>query len=357
MAPTQRTIRLGIIGCGRVAEERHLPPLLSLPEFQVVATADIDTVRSDRLARLLGATLKCNDYRFVLDRSDIDAVAILTPPSSHAEIGIAVLEAGKHILVEKPLALTLAECDRFISAASHSRCKVVVGFNLRWHRLVRRARSFLATGALGRIKAIRSVYTHDRTGDTAPDWHRKLSSGGGVCFNEAVHHFDLWRYFGGGDIEQVFSLYVPSAYYEDETNVVAARLADGVLATGVFSFRTGPTSELEIYGELGRLYISLYRYDGMEFFPNSRYPGELKGRLRTAVASLAGLTQAVSGLRRGGDFQATFSELWRHFRDCILDDAPSQCTLQDGRNALRVALAVVRSAVSGVPVDLQQENR
>lgn len=356
MARAQRTIRLGIIGCGRVAEERHLPPLLSLPEFRVVATADLDSVRCDRLAQRLGAALKCNDYRAVLDRSDVDAVAVLTPTSSHAEVGIAALEAGKHVLVEKPLALTLADCDRFIAAERHSRCTVVVGFNLRWHRLVRRARRFLGTGALGPIKAVRSVYTHNRLGDTAPDWHRKLASGGGVCFNEGVHHFDLWRYFGCGDVEQIFSVSVPSAFYEDETNVVAARLAGGVLATGVFSFRTGPTSELEIFGELGRLYISLYRVDGMEFFPNSRYPGELKGRLRTALASLVSLSRAVPILRQGGDFQATFIGLWRHFRDCILDGIPSQCTLQDGRKALGVALAVVRSASSGMAIQLQPED-
>ena len=352
MSRPERIIRLGIIGCGRVAEERHLPPLLHMPEVRVVAVTDLDPARSARLADRLGAPLRLSDYRAVLDRSDVDAVAILTPAASHAEIGIAALDAGKHVLVEKPLALSLAECDRFIARAAQSPCKVVVGFNLRWHRLVRSAREFLNTGALGRIKAIRSAYTHDRLGDTAPDWHRKLDLGGGVSFNEAVHHFDLWRYFGGGDVEQIFSISIPSEFYEDETNTVTARLAGGVLATGVFSFRTGPTSEVEIYGELGRLCLSLYRFDGLEFYPTSKYPGDLGDRVKKTLASLGSLPQALPVLRRGGDFQATFDGLWRHFIDCILHDLPSQCTLEDGKNSLRVALAVIQSARSGMPVQV-----
>jgi myo-inositol 2-dehydrogenase / D-chiro-inositol 1-dehydrogenase len=351
MARAKQIIRLGIIGCGRVAEERHLGPLRSLPEFRVVATADLDPARSERLARRLGAAMKFDQYRAVLDRPDVDAVAILTPTSSHAEIGIAALAAGKHVLVEKPLALTLEDCDRLISAEAQSPCKVVVGFNLRWHRLVRRASEFLATGVLGRIKAVRSAYTHDRTGETAPDWHRKLELGGGVSFNEAVHHFDLWRYFAG-EVEQVFSMRAPSEHYDDETDVIIARFASGALATGVFSLRTGPTSELEIYGELGRLCLSLYRFDGMEFFPHSTYPGDLKTRFRTALASVGSLPQAAPILQRGGDFQATFSGLWQHFSDCILNDLPSQCTLQDGKNAMRITLAAIQSAGVGLPVQL-----
>jgi myo-inositol 2-dehydrogenase / D-chiro-inositol 1-dehydrogenase len=352
MTHPKRIIRLGIIGCGRVAEERHLPPIRHMPEVRVVATADLDPARSERLASRLGSAAGLKDYRSVLDRSDVDAVAILTPTASHAEIGIAALDAGKHVLVEKPLALSLAECDRFAARAAGSPCKVVVGFNLRWHRLVRRARELLATGALGKVKAIRSAYTHDRLGDAAPDWHRKLDLGGGVSFNEAVHHFDLWHYFGGGEVERIFSVSAPSRFYEDETSAVVARLTGGALATGVFTFRTGPTSEVEIYAELGRLCLSLYRFDGLEIFPVSKYPGDLGDRVRRTLASLGSLPQAVSGLRRGGEFQATFDGLWRHFIDCIVHDLPSQCTLEDGRKSVRVALAAVQSARSAMPVQL-----
>jgi len=348
-----QVIRLGIVGCGRVAEERHLPSLLRLPGIRVVATADLDAARSGRLADRLGAPVRLSDYLALVERRDVDAVAILTPTQSHAEIALAALEAGKHVLVEKPLALTLADCDRLIEAAARSTSKVVVGFNLRWHLLVRRAREFLSSGALGRIKAIRSAYTHDRTGEQAPDWHRKLELGGGVSFNEGVHHFDLWRYFTRSEVEQVFSYGVPSEHYEDETNAIAARLSDGALATAILSFKTGPTSEVEIYGEHGRLCLSLYRFDGLEFFPRSGYPGDLSDRIEKVVGALRDLPGAIPILRRGGYFQATFDGLWRHFIDCVVHDLPSQCTLEDGRSSLRVALAGMESARSGLPVKVQ----
>ncbi len=345
-----RIVRLGIIGCGRVAEERHLAPLLSLREVRVVATADVDPARSARLAGWLGATLRFADYRALLERRDVDAIAILTPTGSHAEIGLAALDAGKHVLVEKPLALSLAECDRLIARAAQTKSRVVVGFNLRWHRLLRRALELLATGAAGRVKAVRSTYTHDRSGESAPDWHRKLELGGGVSFNEAVHHYDLWRLLTGREIEQVFSVSVPSLHYEDETNTVTARLSGDVVATGFFSLKTGPTCEVEIFGELGRVVLSLYRFDGFEFFPNSKYPGDLRDRAGKALASVSDFSRAIPTLRRGGDFQATFDGLWRHFIDCILFDLPSGCTLEDGRASVAVALAARESARAGVPV-------
>jgi len=347
-------IRLGIIGCGKVSWERHMPALLHTREFEVTATADPDAGRSEWLAGKLGAPHRMTGYRALLDLPEVDAVGILTPTSSHAEITLAALDSGKHVLVEKPLALTVAECDRLAARASSSPCKVVVGFNLRWHRLVRRARAFIAAGALGRIKAIRCVYTHDRTGETAPDWHRKLELGGGVTFNEGVHHFDLWRHLGGGGIEEVFAYSNPSSRYEDETSNVTARMSDGVLATAVLSLRTGPNSEVEIFGDLGRLCLSLYRFDGMEFHPHSTYPGNLAGRVKKTLSSLASLPQAIPIMRRGGDFQATFSGLWEHFADCILRDQPSDCTLEDGRSGIEAALAAIESFRSGRPVRLQR---
>jgi predicted dehydrogenase len=350
MTREDRAIKLGIIGCGRVAEERHLPALQHLPHVRVVAAADIDAHRAERLADQFSIEHRFGDYRALLDDADIEAVGILTPTQSHAEIGLAALDAGKHVLIEKPLAMNVAECDRLIERAARSPFKVIVGFNLRWHRLVRQARTIIQSGTLGRVKAIRSVYTHDRSGENAPAWHRKRELGGGVSFNEAVHHFDLWRYLLCSEVVDVFSFSRPSVYYEDETHVTTARLSDGALATGVFMFKTSPNSEVEIYGEFGRVYLSCYRFDGLEFFSHSTYPGDLWNRLKKTLLTLRALPQTIPIMRRGGDFAATFCALWRHFIDCIQKDESSQCTLEDGKEALRIALASMDSASSGQPV-------
>lgn len=355
MASHREAIRLGIVGCGRVAEERHLPALKHVPGIRVVAASDIDAERLETMARRWAIDHQFTDYRALLARDDVDAVGILTPTGSHADIAMAALDAGKHVLVEKPLALTLNECDRLVHRAASSPCKMVVGFNLRWHRLVRRAHAFIQTGGLGPIRAVRSDYTQFRLGEHAPDWHKKLELGGGVGFNEAVHHFDLWRHLLGTEVEQVCSFIRPSEHFEDETQVTSARLSNGALATGVFTFSSSPNNELEIYGECGRLYISCYRFDGMEFFSHSTYPGDIWDRLNKGWHAIREFPQAIAMMRRGGDFQTTFVGLWQHFVDCITRDQVSECTVEDGRQAVRIALAAVNSALSGEPVRIEVE--
>jgi len=352
MARRQRTLKLGIIGCGRVAEERHFPALRHLPDVEVVAVSDTDENRMKRLADPMGVEHRWGDYRALLEAADVEAVGILTPTATHAEIGLAAFEAGKHVLIEKPLALDPEACDRLIEAGARSSRTVTVGFNLRWHRLVQRARTFIRTGALGRIEAIRSVFTHHRRGEDAQEWHRKPELGGGVSFNEAVHHFDLWRYLLESDVEEVFSFSRPSAGYEDGTNVTTASLANGALATGVFSLTTSADNEIEIYGEAGRLCLSFYKFDGFEFFSHSTYPGDVKDRLKKAAAALGELPQAIPAMRRGGDFGTTFYGLWRHFVDCIYQDERSECTLEDGKQAVRIALAARESVSSGQAVQI-----
>jgi predicted dehydrogenase len=184
MGRTAAPIGIGIIGCGRVSWERHHPALRRAPGFRVTAVCDKDPERAARAGALFGTRRALTDYRRLLELPQIDAVAVLTETGAHAETGLAAIEAGKHLFLEKPVALTLDEADRLIESHRRSGRVAQVCFNLRWHRLVARAKAALESGLTGQVKAIRSVYTHNRTGADAPDWHRRSRSGGGVSFNE-----------------------------------------------------------------------------------------------------------------------------------------------------------------------------
>lgn len=336
-------VRIGVIGCGKVAEERHLPALRFIPAVRVVAAADIDADRLSRVADQFGIDQRFTDYHAMLERDDVDAVAVLTPSQLHAEMGLAVLDTDKHLFIEKPLALTLADCDRLIARAMRFSRVAMVGFNLRWHRLVRRARAIVASGALGQIKAIRSAYTHARNNRDAPEWHRQRALGGGIILNEAVHHFDLWCFLLGSEVTQILAVSESSAQYEDETSVVNARMTSGVLAAGVFSLKTSPNSEVEIYGELGRLSLACYKFDGLEFFADTTYPGDIADRLRKMGNTLKEMPEVIPILRRGGDVAETFRAEWIHFVYCIRESRTPECTLQDGRRSLEIALAALDS--------------
>jgi myo-inositol 2-dehydrogenase / D-chiro-inositol 1-dehydrogenase len=348
-------VRLGIIGCGKVSWERHHPALRRLPQFRVDAVCDTDSSRAGRIATLFGASRTFTDYRELVQQDNIDAVAVLTHTGAHAETGVAVLDAGKHLFMEKPLALTIEDADRLVAAETGSRRVAQVCFNLRWHRLIRQAKAIIKIGTLGRVKAIRSVYTHDRTGADAPAWHRKTALGGGVGFNEGVHHYDLWRYLLGVEVEQVHALSAASEIYEDETSVVSAVLGGGVLASGVMSFLTGPNSEVEVFGEKGRLLISLYRFDGLQWYSSRTYPGAHADRLKRGLRAIAAMPGLFSDMRDGGGFQATFAACWKGFGDSIRTGRAPECTMEDGRRALAIALAAAASVSTGQPVKVADD--
>ena len=170
-----------------------------------------------------------------------------------------------------------------------------------------------------------------------------------MLFELGVHHFDLWRFLLQSEVEEIFAI-TRSEQADDESATVTARMANGVLVTSIFSERTTDNGEVEIYGQAGRLQVSCYRFDGLEYFSPSNLPGDVRTRLRKIGHTLKELPQGALRMRQGGDFIASYRAEWRHFIDCIQQDTPTESTLEDGRRALQVALAAVKSASLGQPV-------
>ncbi len=311
-------IRVGIVGCGRATRIHHLPALQPLRQFQIAGLAD---VRPE--ARIEG-------YRFFTDARDLiehsDAVAVATPTATHAELAVAVLEAGRPLLLEKPAAMNAAECDRIAAAQQRAGRPVLVAHNARWHKLVREAKALIGEGRLGRIVAIRSTYTHAHS-SPGDHWHRRRAEGGGVLVNDGVHHFDLWRYLTGAEIESLDVTAVDSERFEDETAAVTARLSNGALATAILTFDSTNQSEVEIHGDRATLLLNLYRFDGLHVLERRQMPGALGTRLREAMNFVRRLPARAS-------FDASYRDMWRHFAECVRGGALPECTIEDARRAL-----------------------
>lgn len=348
MATVSSKVRLGIIGCGKGAELCHLPAISGLPEVRLVAAADIDEMRLQRVADRFAIAGRFTDFRTMLDQADLTAVAILTPPRWHTTMAEETLSHGKHLFIDKPLALTLAECDHLLAlSATHPELKVLMGYNFRFLRLVTEARRYIEKGLVGDIRALHSTYTHWHPGEAAQAWHKIPGEGGGVICNDGVHHFDLWRHLLDSEVATISATCSNSPHFQDATASITARMANGIPVSAILSYETGPESTIEIFGSKGRLTLSHYRFDGLQFHPRDTYPGDIGTRWQSVGKSLGRWRDALEATFHGGCFQLAYRRQWQHFADCILREARPLCTLLDGRMATAVALSAMASIAEG----------
>lgn len=313
-----------------------------------MALCDVDAGRAVRAARLVPGARVERDVHAIAGDASIDAVAVCTPPATHAVHGTRILEAGKHLFVEKPLAVTREDSDALVARAAKTERVAVVGFNLRHHRLLRDARNLIARGALGRIDLVRSVFTTDTDLTSEAPWRSEPGAGGDVLLDLATHHFDVWRWLLGVDVVEVTAMSHDAGSF-DASASVTAKLSSGATATVHVAARAAPLNQLDIFGERARIRVSLYDFAGLEVAPLTRAPGSLTSRARAIVRKLVNLPAGVRALR-GGEYTQAYVREWRHFADCVLRGAPAAATLDDGRAAVRIALAAAESITLGRPV-------
>jgi myo-inositol 2-dehydrogenase / D-chiro-inositol 1-dehydrogenase len=340
---------VGLIGCGHVAEFRHLPVLSRIDCARVVAVADLDPDRAQRLGERFAVPRRYGEPQQLLADQEVEVVGVLVPATDHTEVTIAALEAGKHVLVEKPLATSLADGDRMIAAAARTPAKVGVGFNLRAHRLVRRARELLMSGVVGTIEAIHGVVSgsHEQGSDGEwRGWKADRRLGGGTLFEIAPHHYDLWRHLTGTEVEEITAMTRHDAAGEVAASI-SARLSGGPLVSTAFVHSATTVNHLTVQGPGGRLDLSTLEYDGLRFTPSSAFPGDVRVRARRLREALAQLPRGMRSLRQGGEYPLSYKRQWEGFLAAVRDGEPVICRLQDGQKALQVALAAVSSDAQG----------
>ena len=342
-------LKLGFAGCGEVAVEKHMPAVAEVGDIRVVAVADNDPVRLRRVADRFGVPHLYPDLAGLFAHEGLDAVAICLPPALQAAAAVSALDAGKHVWIDPPIGLSMADCDLVAERAGRSGRTVMAGFHMRWHRQVRQAREIVQSGRLGTIQTIRAVWNSPRTDATMHEWRRHRLQGGGALVEIAMDHFDLWRYLLDSEVEEIYARSVDGRW-DDEASVIAGRMSNGVLVSAVLSERTNHDTELEIYGKSGRLHASLIRFEGLEFYPTDAMPSSISARLGRFAHFLAELPRAVPRMHRAGDYRLSYRDQWRHFLDCVQRGAVPASTIDDGRRALAVVLAAAKSDATNRPV-------
>jgi UDP-N-acetylglucosamine 3-dehydrogenase len=251
-----KQVRVGVIGCGGIAERAHIPNLLAEPQVRLEALSDINE------GKLLAIQQKFNfpkdksytDYTKVLDLKDVDAVVIATPTYTHAEIALKAIEAGKHVFVEKPLSVTVAQAEAIVESAKQAKVKVMVGYQHRFVSSHRIAKRYLRTGKIG-VPFFGEV--HSESLIVKPEE--------GILLDYGVHLIDLlcW-YLDDSKVEEVAALsYSDKESAKEKHALILMRFSNGVLGRiGVF-FLEGYSSwsasdrYVKVLGTRGKLVVSL----------------------------------------------------------------------------------------------------
>lgn len=197
---TKQKTRLGLIGCGEIGKLRAAA-IKQSSELELVALSDVDPGRAQTVSASYGGAVVA-DWRKLVQRDDLDAVVISTPPHLHAEMCIEALESGKHVLAEKPLARTAEECRNILAVADRHNRFVATGFNYRFYPSIEKARALLDAGVIGELDHIRSYSGYSAKEHNHPWLHDVDVMGGGALRDNGIHLIDLTHYFLG-DVEEI----------------------------------------------------------------------------------------------------------------------------------------------------------
>lgn len=258
MRKLDHQFRVGVIGCGRVSP-RHLDSLRELPNARVVAVSDVIEARAARAAKDHDAAIH-TEYRKLLDRPDVDVVNICTPSGMHASMAIEALQAGKHVLVEKPIALSLHDADRMIGAAASCGRRLGVVLQNRYNPPMQELRRVVDDGRLGRLLLGSVTVRWFRSQEYYDDgWHGTLAMDGGSLMNQSIHHIDALQWMMG-PVESVSAYTATLAHRIEVEDVAVATVrfrggALGVIESSTVTYPENLEGSLALFGEKGSVKV------------------------------------------------------------------------------------------------------
>ncbi|MCS7265955.1 MAG: Gfo/Idh/MocA family oxidoreductase [Armatimonadetes bacterium] len=327
-------LRVGLIGCGRIAYA-HLRGYKNLPElFSVVACCDINLQAAKALAQELNSDVAIFDnYRSLLEHQDVDIVDITLPHSEHAPAVIESVNAGKHVLVEKPMATNLRDACQMVYAAQQKSVTLMVAQTKRYSEIYRKMKSLIVDGAIGEPIYIRagvdSLLSELRS---STNWLLKKSiAGGGVIMSNGVHLIDLLRWLVG-EVNAVYALtrqspLNPTMDCEDVASCLLEfeNEAIGDLAC-LYAAKASPWSNAVIWGE----FVLIYGTEGI-------------------LHNIGDEIRLISGPERklqifNGFNDDPFQTELEHFHFCVLNGCEPLSSGRDNLNTIALIEAIYLSA-------------
>ncbi|MGD8320282.1 MAG: Gfo/Idh/MocA family oxidoreductase [Gemmatimonadota bacterium] len=232
MTESRDRCRVAVVGTGAISQIMHVPILEEREDVDLAVVSDLDLAKAATVAERCGVseTLAPDE---ALAREDLDAVVLCTPNHLHEEMAITALQAGKHVFVERPLALTAQGAERVLEAARAAGRTLVVGLSHRFRPEVSALRSFVASGEMGALYAVRGSWLTRRVPVMRPTWrHERALAGGGALMDLGVTSVDLCLWLVGYPrITRVSCVTTPGDFEVEDAATLMAESEDGIAFT------------------------------------------------------------------------------------------------------------------------------
>ncbi|WP_106496202.1 Gfo/Idh/MocA family protein [Lentibacillus sp. Marseille-P4043] len=329
-------LRIAVIGCGSIAKNRHLIEYHNNPDAEIVAVCDIIEERAKTFAEKYEAQAYTN-YETLLAEVTVDAVSVCLPNYLHAPVSIAALQAGCHVLCEKPMATSKEEAENMIQAAKENNKKLMIAHNQRFVSSHQKAKDLIASGEVGKIYSFRTIFGHGGpegwSVDGKDSWFfRKDQAFIGAMGDLGVHKADLLRYLLGEEFVEVAGFVGTNAKENtdvDDNAVCILKSESGIIGTlaASWAYTANEDNSTVIYGENAILRL--------EDDPNySLIVNYKNGEV---------VKYELGGIQSNEEGGQTTTHVIDHFVDCVVNDKEPLIDGKEGMKSLNVILAALDS--------------
>ncbi|MED4262817.1 Gfo/Idh/MocA family oxidoreductase [Priestia megaterium] len=330
-------VKIGVIGCGSIAQHRHLPEYKMNEQVELVAVCDINTERANNVAQQYGVKAYTN-YEELLASGTVEAVSVCTPNYLHAPISVAALNSGVHVLCEKPMATSEEEAKAMIEAAKTNGKKLMIGHNQRFVASHQKARELIGKGEIGKIYSFRTAFGHGGpegwSVDGKDSWFFKKDEAFiGAMGDLGVHKTDMLRYILNEEIVEVGAFVESNAKdfaNVDDNAVCVLKTQSGIIGTlaASWAYNGKEDNSTIVYGEKGILRLE----DDPTYSLVAQYAtGEV-------------VNYELGKIQSNDEGGQSNSHVIEQFVDAVAEDKESPVPGEEGLKSLAVILAALKSS-------------
>lgn len=346
-------IRYALIGCGRIAPNHVAAAKANENDIELLAVCDIVPENCEKVLEQLpeeerSAVKRYNDYKELLSQIKPELVAIATESGNHAQIALDCIEAGCHVIIEKPIALSIADANAIIKAAAEKGVKVCTNHQNRFNKAVQKTRQELEAGSFGKLLhgTAHILWNRNKGYYEQAPWRGTWAMDGGTLMNQCIHNIDLLRWMMGGEVDEVFA-YTDNLQHDyieaEDLGMAVVKFSNGSYGMIEGTSNVYPRNleeTLYMFGTDGTVKLggkSVNIIEEWAFKDAKEDPDTVKANYHENPPNVYGFGH---------------TPLYADVIDAIRNDREPYVNGEDGKRALELILAIYKSAAEGRPVKL-----